>query len=88
MNIKEEGLEMVATAKDLRFHSRAILHAVSRGEEVIITFRGRPRAKIVPLEITREKPEAPPRLFGIWKDNPKVADVERFVREARRGRFG
>jgi prevent-host-death family protein len=79
---------MVATAKDLRFHSRAILHAVSRGEEVIITFRGRPRAKIVPLETSREKAQIPPRLFGMWKDNPKVADVEGFVRQARRGRFG
>jgi prevent-host-death family protein len=78
---------VVATAKDLRYHSRAILLAVSRGEEVIITFRGRPRAKIVPLEKLLEKPEEPSRLFGIWKDNPKVSDVERFVREARRGRF-
>ena len=78
---------MVATAKDLRYHSRAILHAVSRGEEVIITFRGRPRAKIVPLEKPPVKSGEPSRLFGIWKDNPKVADVERFIREVRRGRF-
>ena len=40
---------MKATAKDLRFHSKEILDTVSRGEEVIITFRGKPRAKLVPV---------------------------------------
>jgi prevent-host-death family protein len=79
---------MVATAKDLRFHSREILNAVSRGEEVIITFRGRPRAKVVPVATGGKKSPGPPRLFGIWKDNPKVSDVDSFVRQARRGRSG
>jgi len=79
---------MRATAKDMRFHSKEILDAVSRGEEVVITFRGRPRAKIIPFQ-EREAPSAPAELglFGMWKDNPAVADVNGYVRQIRKGRF-
>lgn len=33
---------MQATSKDLRFHTKEILDAAMRGEEVIITFHGKP----------------------------------------------
>lgn len=39
---------MKATAKELRFHSKALLDAVSREDSVVITFRGKPCAKLVP----------------------------------------
>ncbi len=41
---------MKATAKELRVHSRELLDAVSRGEDVVITFRGKPCARLVPYE--------------------------------------
>jgi len=41
---------MKATAKDLRFHSKELLDTVRRGEEVLITYRGKPCAKLVPVE--------------------------------------
>lgn len=76
---------MKATAKDLRFHSKEILDTVSRGEEVIITLRGKPQAKIVPYETeTGKKQES--ALFGIWKDNQQVEEVEQYVRHIRKGR--
>ena len=40
---------MQATSKDLRFHTKEILDAAMRGEEVVITFHGKPCAKIVPI---------------------------------------
>jgi prevent-host-death family protein len=43
---------MKATAKDLRFNSKGLLDTVNRGEEVVITFRGKPCAKLIPY---REK---------------------------------
>ena len=78
---------MEATAKDLRFHSKELLESVERGEEVIITYHGKPRAKLVP--ISEEKPmvvkeESP--LFGIWKDNDVAKDVNEYVRNLRKGR--
>ena len=45
---------MKATAKDLRFHSKELLDTVNRGEDVVITFRGKPCAKLIPY---REKKE-------------------------------
>ena len=76
---------MKATAKDLRFHSRELLDTVNRGEEVVITYRGKPCAKLVPYKEGKkiEKDE----LFGIWKDNEDVQNVEEYVRNLRRGRF-
>ncbi len=77
---------MRATAKDLRFHSKELIDSVSRGEEVVITFRGKPCAKLVPYrELKNKKDEN--ELFGMWKDNDMVGDVNAFVRNSRKGRF-
>ncbi len=79
---------MKATAKDLRFHSRELLDAVLRGEEVIITYRGRPCARLVPYEKAKKgKKKERNELFGIWKDYKEVQNVDRYIRKLRRGRF-
>ena len=77
---------MKATAKDLRFKSKELLDTVSRGEEVVITFRGTPCAKLIPYreeqgDISKDE------LFGIWKDNDEFQDVDEYVRELRKGRY-
>ena len=41
---------MYSIAKELRFHTKELLDSVSRGEEIIITFRGKPYAKLIPLK--------------------------------------
>ncbi len=77
---------MKATAKDLRFRSKELIDSVTRGEEVVITYRGKPCAKLVPYQNIinkREKNE----LFGIWKDNDFTKDVNSYVRNLRKGRF-
>ncbi len=40
---------MQATSKDLRFHTKEILDTAQRGEEVIITYHGKPYVKITPI---------------------------------------
>jgi len=77
---------MKTTAKDLRFFSKEILETVSRGEEVIITYRGKPCAKLIPYEESRDLPNTH-ELFGMWKDYELVDDVDDFVRNVRQGRF-
>jgi prevent-host-death family protein len=77
---------MKATAKDLRFHSKELLDTVSRGEEVIITFRGKPCAKLIPYRDKR-KVGAENKLFGIWKDKDRIQDVDEYVRGLRKGRY-
>lgn len=76
---------MKATAKDLRFNSKELIDTVNRGEEVVITFRGKPCARLIPYR--EEKEEATKNeLFGIWKDNDMVQDVDEYIRGLRKGR--
>jgi len=76
---------MQATSKDLRFHTKEILDAAMRGEEVVITFHGKPYAKIVP--ITESKQENKQNEFcGMWKDRTDMNDVESYVRGLRKRR--
>jgi len=78
---------MKATAKDLRFHSKELLESVNRGEEVVITYRGKPWAKLIPFRKRKRKSlEEGSSLFGIWKDNDAVENVDEYVREKRKGR--
>jgi prevent-host-death family protein len=79
---------MKATAKDLRFHSKELLNTVNRGEEVIITYRGKPCAKLVPYdEFKKKDKKLKTNLFGMWKDNDGIEDVDNYVRDLRKGRF-
>ena len=78
---------MHASAKDLRFHSKNLLEAVSRGEEVIITYRGKPCAKLTPLKERNKTQSQLDPLFGIWKDHGETIDVSKYIRNLRKGRF-
>ncbi|VAW36260.1 hypothetical protein MNBD_CHLOROFLEXI01-3232 [hydrothermal vent metagenome] len=75
---------MQATAKDLRFNVKALLDTVTRGEEVIITYRGKPLAKLVPFEDEISDEDA---LFGIWADHSQSNDVNAYIQTIRKGRF-
>ncbi len=75
---------MQATAKDLRFNVKALLDTVTRGEEVIITYRGEPLAKLIPFEDEIGDEDA---LFGIWADHSQSNDVNAYIQTIRKGRF-
>ena len=76
---------MYSTAKELRFHTKELLESVSRGEEVIITYRGKPLAKLVPIKKSKKDLQETEELFGIWKDK-EIDDVNSYVRNLRKGR--
>ncbi len=78
---------MRASAKDLRFKAHKILEAVSRGEEVVITYRGKERAKIIQCKTSKGARTEKHALYGMWADNSRVSDVDRYVRVLRKGRF-
>lgn len=77
---------MKATAKDLRFHSKELINTVKRGEEVIITFRGKPCAKLVPF-MEKKGNKNKSELFGMWNDYKLIENVDEYVRDVRKGRF-
>ena len=76
---------MQATSKDLRFHTKEILDAAMRGEEVIITFHGKPYTKIVPIAKSSQE-DKQNELCGMWKDRSDINDVKGYVRNIRKRR--
>jgi prevent-host-death family protein len=77
---------MKATARDLRYETRRLLEAVGRGESVLITHRGKPRARLVPLEDMDSRLEPDEDLFGLWADREDTADPAAYVERLRRER--
>lgn len=77
---------MHVTAKELRMQSGKILTQVAQGEEVIVTFRGRALARLIPINSPTEQPSAQ-GIFGMWSDQQRhVQSVEDAVRSMRKGR--
>ena len=74
-----------ATAKELRNRASAILERVRKGDEVVITMRGKSIAVMKPVgEI--EKPFSPVG-FGIWKGRREMTDVKKWLEERRKERY-
>lgn len=76
---------MQVSAKELRTRTRSVIEAISRGEEVILTYRGKARARILPIEDQPAKQKTD--LFGIWRDNAAADDVEAYVDQLREQRY-
>ncbi len=74
-----------ATAKDLRLRTSAVLDCVRRGQEVIITFRGKRVAVLAPLRPADKKAFAPIG-FGMWRRRADMRDVTQWLDRQRRPR--
>ncbi len=75
---------MEFSTKELRQKTKEILDLVDTGEQIIITYRGKKKAKIVPISLGESKGKTG---FGMWKDNPDIQDSSDYVRKLRKGRF-
>ncbi|HIP30639.1 MAG TPA: type II toxin-antitoxin system prevent-host-death family antitoxin [Sulfurospirillum arcachonense] len=73
---------MLVTAKDLRFNISMLFKVLSKGEDVTITYRGKPKAKLISYDEGNEEKDS--GIFGMWDD--KTLEVDEFVRDLRRGR--
>lgn len=74
-----------ATAKQLRYKTSSIIENVIKGEEVVITFRGKSVAVIKPLK--KHTPEFVPIGFGMWKDRKEMKKVDAWINERRKERY-
>ena len=76
---------MRASIRQLRSSTKEILSAVSRGDTVWITSRGKPCAKITlagsSVDVKRKN-----EAFGMWKDRKELCDVSAYVRRMRKWR--
>jgi prevent-host-death family protein len=73
---------MIVTAKDLRFNINMLFDVLSKGEDITITYRGKPKAKLVSAQNSQIQKDS--TMFGMWKD--KEEDVDQIVRNLRVGR--
>jgi len=76
-----------ATILDLRYRTKDVLKAVERGETITVLHRGKVKASIVPAPAKARRPLRQDPAFGMWKGRKDLANVTRFVRDLRRGRF-
>ena len=79
---------MIANIRELRSSTKEILSAVSRGDTVVITHRGKPYAKIIPISPkAKSKNHTNEAAFGMWKNNRKVKSIKKFITQLRKGRY-
>ena len=76
---------MEVTAKALRGRVGTVLACLDRGESVTITYRGKPRARLVAIAAEGEKESETP-AFGMWRDRDDLEDVRAYVRGLRMAR--
>ena len=79
---------MEISAKELRSQVKKVLDTVERGEAVIVTYRGKQRARIE--SIKEAKPSsfkiADAPLFGIWADYDASDNVQDYIDKVRTDR--
>ena len=80
---------MKASIVDLRYRMKDVLRAIDRGETVTVLYRGKEKAKLVPIAAKKKpkmKVEDHP-FFGMWADREDMKDPAAYVRKIREPRF-
>ena len=78
---------MEISTKELRSGPGKIVQRVAKGLEVTVTYRGKPLAKLVPLESeVANGGQHEDELFGMWRDRDASLSVDEVVRNIRKGR--
>jgi prevent-host-death family protein len=79
---------MQVTVKELRRQPGRIISMVASGNDITITLRGKPAARIVPLDFAPEQKNEDTETiaFGMWRNREDMKDPSAFVTELRKGR--
>ncbi len=77
---------MEASILDLRKHMSKVLAALDMNETVKLTYRGKEKATIVPTGKHQTIDMTNNEAFGLWSDRFGTEDVDKFIRNTRKGR--
>jgi prevent-host-death family protein len=78
---------MDVSIMELRKQPTRFIKIANEGTDVVITNRGKPLAKLVPVvKPVAKQTDNRGFLFGLWADHDDVGDVKEYVRNLRRGR--
>ena len=61
-----------------------LFDALEKGEEILITYRGKAKAKLTPYDTPNGSRNKSDEIFGMWEDRDD--DVDTVVRKMRQGR--
>ncbi|HXP88339.1 MAG TPA: hypothetical protein VN841_26665 [Bryobacteraceae bacterium] len=79
---------MKASIVDLRYHMKDVLRAIDRGETVTVLYRGKEKARLVPLAAKKKTVRAEDTpMCGMWKDRKDMADPVAYVRKMRNAKY-
>lgn len=70
---------MKASIRQLRNSTKEVLGAVTRGNTVTITYRGKDFAKIVPIDKCETSVLETDDIFGMWRDHDDIPSVEKHI---------
>jgi len=76
---------ITVSAKELHIHTADVLQAVEKGEEIVVTFRGTPHSKILPIK-TRSLKKTRLAAIGMWEDRDELVNPTAFVNRLREPR--
>ena len=77
---------MKASILDLRKQMSKIIAALDMNKTVTLTYRGKVKAKIVPVNKKPDNDLSECEAFGMWSDYNQTDDVNSYVRNIRKGR--
>jgi antitoxin (DNA-binding transcriptional repressor) of toxin-antitoxin stability system len=75
---------MQASIRELRLHTKELFDAAQRGEKVYVTCRNQNPIQLVPVKNKTVIKESD--VFGMWKDNRDVTNIDDFINQLRRSR--
>ena len=78
---------MKATVLDMRRAPKKIFDAIARNETVTLSHRGKPLARIVPIDSPKKCRADEHPAFGMWADRLDMDVPSAYVDELRKGRF-
>jgi antitoxin (DNA-binding transcriptional repressor) of toxin-antitoxin stability system len=74
---------MKASIVDLRYHMQDVLRAIDRGETVTVLYRGKEKARLVPLAVKKDIRPSDTPMCGMWADREDMADPVAYIRKMR-----
>lgn len=77
---------MKASIVDLRYRMKEVLKAVDRGETVTVLYRGKEKAKLVPIKAAKPERIREHPAVGMWKDRKDMRDPAGWVGKLRQAR--
>ena len=82
--------KMKVSTKELRYRIKEIIAALDLGEEVLLTYRGEEKAKMIPItkKILKKDEGEDKSIFGVWSEYEMVENVDACLDRLRGGRFG